>query len=195
MRKLPGNVGGLNAKQDMLSSGGDVTSISYKGQKTKLNQPHLKTGHGDPITSTGRVSRCCCDVVQQTTAEVPRGLMHIPSLDYGYLQSYCQTCWYLQYQTLMLIQTDSSLPCKRGKRLLRLARLSSNSTASHHSHYTAHPSPHLGGTWRYEIIKKNPQQTYQRNPAVLAAAAARAAPGWLPCHRWEGSLGTAAWQS
>lgn len=37
IRKLPGNVGGLNAKQDMLSSGGDVTSISYKGQKTNQN--------------------------------------------------------------------------------------------------------------------------------------------------------------
>lgn len=93
--------------------------------------------------------------------------MHIPSLDYGYLQSYCQTCWYLQYQTLMLIQTDSSLPCKRGKRLLRLARPSSNSTASHHSHYTAHPSPHLGGTRRYKNIrnyKKKPTTNIPKKP-------------------------------
>lgn len=81
-------------------------------------------------------------VTHQTTAEqqqFPWGLTHIPSSDYGYLQSYCQTCWYLQYQTLMLIQTDSSLPCKRGKALLRPARPSSIPRVSDRSHYTSTP--------------------------------------------------------
>lgn len=43
MRKLPGSVGGLNAKQDMLSSGGDVTSISYEGQETTFENCELSS--------------------------------------------------------------------------------------------------------------------------------------------------------
>lgn len=38
MRKFPGMVGGLKAKQLMLSSGGEVTSTSYKARQKTIKK-------------------------------------------------------------------------------------------------------------------------------------------------------------
>lgn len=110
MRKLPGSVGGLNAKQDMLSSGGDVTSISYKGQNKICHILKLWT----ELLLLLQNEWVGPAVIHEHTQQ-HRGLTHVPSSGCGYLLWCCRTCWYPRYQTPTSIRTDSSLPCERVK--------------------------------------------------------------------------------
>lgn len=92
----------------MLSSGGDVTSISYK--KTKdIRLATSENRDTETFTSVGLAGVQHCE----HTGHGFQGLTYAPSSGCGYLQSCCRTCWYRRYRTRTWSRTDSSSFCKR----------------------------------------------------------------------------------
>lgn len=145
MRKLPGSVGGLNAKQDMLSSGGDVTSISYKGQETEQNLPHFKTVNWALITSTERVSRSCCDTRTHRAAQGA----DTPTFIGLWLSAVVLPNMLVPPVPNPDVDPNRLILALRTSKRLSPARPSSVPGASHRSHHTSTP---LGGTQGYTDI-------------------------------------------